>query len=105
MMADGDDVVGWRVHLIQPLETVSNIKSDHYSVDFKTKEEADAYKRKMQAEGWVANTSPFLPVAASEGKMRKTTQGRAAPPGFNADWRLHGSAPPVGADSKSRERG
>jgi hypothetical protein len=95
MSLPGDDIVGYRVHLMPNEEKLTGAKKEPYAVDFKTKDEADTYKRQKQAEGWIANTSPFYLSPQVRGKMRKKGHGRTAPPGFNADWRLHGHPDPM----------
>lgn len=95
MTLPGDDIVGYRVHLLWPQESVSSVPSEPYQVDFKTKQEADSYKREKQGEGWIANTSPVYLAPQVRGKMRKMKQGRTAPPKFNQNWTLH-TDPPKG---------
>jgi hypothetical protein len=89
MNLPGDGPIGWRVHLLMPRDKIDGYPSEPYQVDFKTKEEADRYKRQKQAEGWVANTMPVFLAPQVRGKARKKLQGRTAPPDFNHDWRLH----------------
>jgi hypothetical protein len=97
MMRPGDQVIGYRVHLLPPPpERVNGFTADPYSVDFKTKEEADNYKRQKQSEGWIANTSPVFLSPSVRGKKRKVLQQRTAPPKFNSDWRLHSTPPKDG---------
>lgn len=92
MTALGDDPIGWRVHLLPPpRERLDGFKDEPYQVEFKTQDEATAYKRLKQAQGWVASVSPLFLSPQIRGKLPKKSQGRCAPPGFNDEWRLTGS--------------
>lgn len=88
---DGDEPVGFKVSLLPPPpEGVSSVQPAPYEVVFKTKVEADTYKREKQAAGWVACVTPVFLAPQISGKMRKKHQVRCAPPGFSKDWRLRG---------------
>ncbi len=92
MSACEDDPIGWRVHLLPPpRDKLDGVRTKPYQVEFKTQDEATAYKRLKQAQGWVASVSPVFLSPQIRGKLRKKSQGRCAPPDFNHDWRLTGS--------------
>lgn len=87
---DPDAPIAWRVSAMRPAPYASAHKPEVEESQCATREAADAYKRELQAQGYVASVAPVFLSPQARGKARAKTQASTAPKQFNRDWRLHG---------------
>lgn len=90
---DLDAPVAWKVSAMKPHTHVTAHKPEVIESQSASKTDAEAYKRHLQANGWIASVTPVFLSPIVRGKARVKTQGRTAPPKWNKDWRLYGDKP------------
>ena len=87
-----EEPIGWRVSGIAAPKKISAVKAEPYAMDFKTKDEAEGWKKTKQAQGWTCCVTSLFVSPQKRGKERMKGQQQTAPKRFNKDWTLHGGA-------------
>jgi hypothetical protein len=77
-VSDINAPVAWKVSGRLPTAKLTGTKDATEETTCDTAEKADAYKRILQDQGWVATVTPVFVSPQKHGKVRKRSQGRMA---------------------------